>query len=57
MVAREFPKRLGFERLKKVLATSYASEMLLRDLPAAWDGASPAEFLLYRHLAWWTQPV
>ena len=35
MVARQFPE-LGFERLKKVLATGYAHEMLKRDLPVAW---------------------
>jgi asparagine synthase (glutamine-hydrolysing) len=35
MVAGRFPE-LGFDRQKKVIATSYAHQLLQRDLPAAW---------------------
>jgi asparagine synthase (glutamine-hydrolysing) len=35
MVARQFPE-LGFDRQKKVIATSYAHELLKRYAPAAW---------------------
>jgi asparagine synthase (glutamine-hydrolysing) len=36
MVARKFPE-LGFERQKKVIATSYAHELLKRYAPVAWE--------------------
>jgi asparagine synthase (glutamine-hydrolysing) len=39
MVARRFPE-LGFDRQKKVIATSYAHELLKRDVPAAWKESS-----------------
>jgi hypothetical protein len=36
MVAAQFPE-LGFDRQVKVIATSYAHELLKRDVKAAWD--------------------
>jgi len=36
MVAAQFPE-LGFDRQKKVIATSYAHELLRRDATAVWD--------------------